>query len=74
MTSPRTARNELRNQLSDLGRSAVYVKVCGDRFVEILTETWYFDGYQSTLGARRLSPPSLFRFSGFNKPESHGHK
>ena len=82
MASPRTARDELRNSVidflkdSNLGWSAAYVKVCGDRFVEILTETlWYLDGHRSTLDARCLSLPSLFsRFSGFNKPESHGHK
>ena len=66
MTSPRTARDELRNSVidflkdSNLRWSAAYVKVCGDRFVEKLTETlWYLDGHQSTLDARCLSPPSL---------------
>ena len=82
VTSPHTARDELKSSVIDflkdnnLGWSAAYVKACGDRFVEILTEAlWYLDGHQSTLDARCLSLPSLFsRFSGFNKPESRGHK
>ena len=82
MTSPRTARDELKNSVidfledSNLGWSAAYVQVCGDRFVEILTEALrYLDCHQSTLDARCLSLPSIFStFSGFNKPENHGHK
>ena len=67
MTSPRTAKDELKNSVidflkdSNLGWSAAYVKACGDRFVENLTEAlWYLDGHQNTLAA-----PLPFSFHSF---------
>ena len=81
MTSPRTARDELENSIinflkdNNLGWSAAYVKACGDRFVEILTEVlWYLDGHQNTLDARCLSLPSLFSRFLVLTNQSHGHK
>ena len=36
---------------------------------------WYVDGHEKTLASRNIVvPDALTGFSGFNKPESHGHK
>ena len=59
-----------------LGWSAPYVDTTECKFVDLLTDAlWYLDGRHKTFESRRLLVPHIFcDISGFNKPESHGHK
>ena len=59
-----------------LGWSPDCVQTTGRKFVDLMTDVlWYTDVHAKTLESRSLAIPSLFSdFSGFNKPENHGHK
>lgn len=78
----RTNRDKLKNKFIDflneegVGWSADCVETTGKKFVGVMTDIlWYLDGHEKTLMDRGITVPSLFAgFSGFNKPESHGHK
>ena len=77
----RTNKDKLKNKFIDfldeqgLGWSPDAVET-GKKLVDVLTDVlWYIDVHENTLMSRNITIPSLYaRFSGFNKPESPGHK
>ena len=78
----RTNRDKLKNAFvtlldeQGLGWSPDSVETTGKKFVDVMADVlWYLDGHEKTLMDRGIAVPSLYAgLSGYNRPESHGHK
>lgn len=59
-----------------IGWLAGHVDTHGAPFINTMAEAlWYVDGHHQKLHARSCAVPELLqRFSGYNRPEKHGHK
>ena len=59
-----------------VGWLATQVQTHGAPFINTMAEAlWYVDGQHDKLHARACTVPAIFQqFSGYNKPEKHGHK